>query len=146
MKINTYDEFVYYKLCMQKSYSNEVFPSDEEIEACCIACGVGVLGLSRKQMAEKLLYEYGLDNADIKKYFGKYLGLCSAHFEARYGITSQQVKLLEKLGMLPVVYKEQIQIYGKMRDLPFYDAEFYFDRKKFAEILDIEKLVIQILE
>lgn len=145
MKINTYDEFVYFKLCIQRNLSDGEIPTDKEIETCCIACGIGIAELDRKQMVEKLLYEYGIDNAGIKKYFGKYLGLCSAHFEARYDITGEQVKQLEKMGMLPVMHKEQIRTYGKFHDFPFYDAEYYFDRKKFEEILELANLASQIL-
>lgn len=125
----SYNEFIVRKLGIsddEKSYYiPDIVPSREELINFAAEKGMGVENeLSKKEIVEKLLYEYGITDKEIKTDFRQYLGIEESYFIEKYKISKNLLERLKDRHLLPVVYS----VYGKAT---FIDAEFYFSKKRF---------------
>jgi len=131
----SYDEFLVRKLGIaddEKQYFiPDIVPDKEQLIEFAVEKGMGVEEhLSKKEIVEKFLYEYGITDQEIKDNFRKYLGIEEAFFIEKYGITRNVLEKLKDKYLLPVVYS----VYGKAT---FIDAEFYFSMEKFSNAIKI---------
>lgn len=131
----SYDEFIVRKLGIPDNetqyYIPDIVPDREKLLDFAAEKGMGVeKNLSKKEIVEKLLYEYGITDQEIKDNFRKYLGIEEAFFIEKYGISKNVLEILKDKYLLPVVYS----VYGKAT---FIDAEFYFSSEKFSKAIKI---------
>lgn len=131
----SYDEFLVRKLGIsddEKQYFiPDIVPDREQLLDFAAEKGMGVEHhLSKKEIVEKFMYEYGITNQEIKDNFRKYLGIEEAFFVEKYGISKNVLEKLKDRYLLPVVYS----VYGKAT---FIDAEYYFVPEKFSRAVKI---------
>ena len=134
-KSASYDEFIVRKLGISDDektyYIPDIVPSREELINFAAGKGMGVENeLSKKEIVEKLLYEYGITDKEIKTDFRQYLGIEEAYFIEKYKISKNLLERLKDRHLLPVVHS----VYGKAT---FIDAEFYFSKERFDRAIII---------
>ena len=133
-KAASYDEFIIRKLGIndeEKQYFiPDIVPSREELLNFAAEKEMGVENeLSKKEIVEKLLYEYGITDKEIKDNFRQYLGIEEAFFLEKYGISKNLLDRLKDKYLLPVVYSVGVAT--------FIDAEFYFSKERFERAIKI---------
>lgn len=135
VQAKNYDEFMIKKLGIpdkRKGYFiPDIIPSREELVDFAVSKGMGVEhNLSKTEIVEKLLYEYGITNQEIKDTFRKYLGIEEAYFIEKYHVSKAVLEKLKERNLVPVVYL----IYEKAA---FLDAEYYFSKERFERAIRI---------
>ncbi len=125
----SYNEFIIRKLGIsdeeRQYFIPDVVPNREELIHFAMEKGMGVEdSLSKQEIVEKFLFEYGITDQEIKDNFRKYLGIEEAFFVEKYKISRNVLEQLKDKYLLPVVYS----VYGKA---VFIDAEYYFSPEKF---------------
>ncbi len=134
-KAASYDEFIVRKLGISDDekhyYVPDIVPSREDLLDFAAEKEMGVeKELSKKEIVEKLLYEYGITDKEIKDNFRQYLGIEEAFFLEKYGISKRLLEGLKDKHLLPVVHS----VYGRAT---FIDAEFYFSRERIERAIKI---------
>lgn len=134
-KAASYDDFIVRKLGIsdeeKQYYIPDIVPSRDELLDFATEKEMGVENeLSKKEIVEKLLYEYGITDKEIKDNFRQYLGIEEAFFLEKYGISKELLEILKDKYLLPVVYS----VYGIAT---FIDAEFYFSKEQFDRAIKI---------
>lgn len=130
----SYDEFIVRKLGISDDekdyYIPDIVPSREELINFAAEKGMGVENeLSKEEIVEKLLYEYGITDKEIKTDFRQYLGIEESYFMEKYKISKNLLERLKDRYLLPIVHS----VYGAT----FIDAEFYFSKKQFDKAIII---------
>lgn len=134
-KATSYDEFIVRKLGIsddeKQYYAPDIVPNREELLNFAAEKEMGIeKELSKREIVEKLLYEYGITDKEIKDNFRQYLGIEEAFFIEKYGISKNLLEILKDKYLLPVVYS----VYGIAT---FIDAEFYFSKEMFDRAIKI---------
>lgn len=134
-KAASYDEFIVRKLGIPDDdklyYIPDIVPSREKLLDFAAEKEMGVEDkLSKREIVEKLLYEYGITDKEIKDNFRQYLGIEEAFFIEKHRISRSLLEELKDKHLLPVVHSA----YGIAT---FIDAEFYFSRERIDRAIKI---------
>ncbi len=134
-KAASYDEFIVRKLGIaddeKQYYVPDIVPSREDLLDFAAEKEMGVeKELSKREIVEKLLYEYGITDKEIKDNFRQYLGIEEAFFLEKFNISRELLEELKDKRLLPVVHS----VYGIAN---FIDAEFYFSKEWFDRAVKI---------
>lgn len=132
-----YEKFIIDKLGIPDSragyYIPDIVPNFEELTSFAMSKGMGIEGChTKREIVEKLLYEYGITTQEIKQEFSKYLGVDEMEFIRKYKISQSILEELKKKHLVRMVHVNEKVI--------FLDAEFYFSEKKFKTALQIIRM------
>ena len=137
IRANLYEKFIIDKLGIPDDragyYIPDIVPNFEEIISFAMSNGMGIEGCqTKKEIIEKMLYEYGITIQEIKQEFSRYLGIDEVEFVRKYKIDQSIIEKLKEKNLIQIVYVNEKVI--------FLDAEFYFSEKKFKTALKILRM------
>lgn len=127
MNALTYDDFIINAL------SKDVCKN--KLNQFCKQIGIGHNTLTARELIEKLLYEYGVTNAELKNIFKEYLGVEACYFIKKYKVDAALLLRLNEKGLLLATKIDKNTFY--------YDAEFYYIDMKFKKAVQIYEKYIE---
>lgn len=117
----TIDEFVKIEICKNDGTHSLVFK--EQLENLCKEKNIPIKNKMSKNDLFDLLIKNGMSCDEFAITFG--IGVGSLEYQKAFGITKEDVKRLEKHGVLKVIGKSEFYAYGRYLKAPIYDIFQY---------------------
>lgn len=117
----TVEEYIKKEICKNAGTQSVAFK--DNLIVVCDSLGIAFDEKLKKTELFDLLIENGCGYEQLAERFG--VGVSSQIYQKTFGITHQQVKKLEKRGILKVVGEYRFRAYGQYRYAPLYDIYQY---------------------